>query len=479
MIASSGVVNMGVPGIASSVGDFTSARPAVESLLNYDDQGTGKSVPWLATEWKISPDYSSVTFTLRKGVKFHDGTDFNAEAVKYNLDISRLGVRAELKPVSSIDVIDPYTIRLNLSTYEPAMITSLAGSAGIIVSPTALKTMGDACATHPVGTGPFKFVSYQRDVSLKFERFEGYWQEGKPYLDGIETVFIADSLTALASFKAGEAHSIGMSVAKDAYDIMKAGKYDIIPLPSNIPCLIGDSAHLSSPFADIRVRRAIAYAIDKEMISNALGWGFFPNTNQIAPPGVWYYNPAVVGYPFNPQKAKNLLSEAGYPNGFQTKIVFSSGAANTDLFTAVQSYLSLIGIKMTLDAADRARSLQIQTGGWNNHLLGYSMPCSLGMEPGQALIGNFSSIANRITPESFYNPPDYDAKLSLAIAERDPEKSKTMFQELNRLIIDEYCMAIPLFVNSQFVVNSFNVHDLDKGKYNASQWRPEKAWLSK
>jgi peptide/nickel transport system substrate-binding protein len=473
-----GLTNLGLPGKASVVADFFTARPSIESLLNFDEKGTGLPVPWLATGWQISPDYKSVTLTLKKGVKFQDGTDFNAEAAKYCLDLTRLGVRPELKPISSIDIMDDYTIRLNLSTYDPSMIGTLAGNVGMMVSPTALKSMGDGAMTHPVGTGPYKFASYQRDVSLKFDRFDGYWG-GKPYLDGIEYNFIAEPVTSLASFKAGEAQVIGSVGPKDSSDLKATGKYNVIALPANIACLIGDSAHSDSPFSKIGVRQAIAYAINKEELAKTLGFGFYPLTNQFAPPGAWYNNPSVAGYAYNPQKAKDLLNQAGYSNGLQTKITFSTSPTAMDLYTAIQSYLQAVGINATLDPADAARNLKTQTGGWNNQLIGYTMPCSPGMDPGQALLGNFSSKATRIDPKTFYNPPDYDSAFFLATAEPDAQKRQAMFQELMKTIIDKYCMAVPLFVNTSFTISDLKVHDLDMAKYNATQWRPEKVWLSK
>jgi len=202
VIATPGILNMGIPGQSFASGDLNPARCAVECLLDLDS--SGNIIPWLATGWQFSSDLKTLTLTLRKGVKFHDGTDFNAQSVKYCLDLART-MRPDLKIVTSIDVIDDYTAKLNLSAYAPNLLIGLTGNSGKIYSPTALQTKGDANKTLPVSTGPFKAVSYQRDVSLKFEKFTDYWQKGKPYLDGIEFNFIADAVTRLVSFKAGEA----------------------------------------------------------------------------------------------------------------------------------------------------------------------------------------------------------------------------------------------------------------------------------
>lgn len=121
IITTGAAVNLGYP--TTPVPYWPYGRPCVESLVGYDEKGA--VIPWLATAWQISPDFNSITFTLRKGVRFQDGTDFNAEAAKYNLDLTRTSVLPDLKSVASVDVIDDYTIRLNLSSYSPAYLSEL------------------------------------------------------------------------------------------------------------------------------------------------------------------------------------------------------------------------------------------------------------------------------------------------------------------------------------------------------------------
>jgi peptide/nickel transport system substrate-binding protein len=471
--------SIGLPGGVDLPSDGTIGKVCVESLIALDPKGNDQPVPSLATSWQVSPDRLNITLNLRKGVKFQDGTDFNAEAAKYCLELIRSSARAELKLVKSIDIVDDYTIKLNFSSYDPYIFTSLAGVGGMMASPTALKAMGNNAMTHPVGTGPFKFVSYKTDSSIKFEKFDGYWQKGKPYLDGIEFNFIADPVTSLASFKVGEAQAISGLAAKDVSDLKATGKYNVTLSPAYVAALAGDSAHSSSPYADIRVRRAIAYAIDNQTIAKTLGFGLIPYTNQLRPPDGVGYNSAVVGYPFNVSKAKQLLAEAGYSNGFQTKITFTSNPSNLDLFTAIQSYLQEVGIKLTLDPADAARSTQVATGGWNNQMVAMSPPASKGMDPGRSLEGYISPIANRLDPKSFYRPPEYDTKFNQIRSELDPQKRLVMIQEIQKMIIDDYCLAMPIFIGESLFVQDSRVHDMDMFKYAVYDWRAENVWLSK
>lgn len=294
-------VNLGLPSAATGMDDSFSRRYCAESLVGFDNKGKLIPVPLLATGWQISPNYKTVMLTLRQGVKFHDGTDFNAAAAKFNLDmyIQAKSASPLMKSMTSVDIVDDYTIRLNLSTYQPTILTGVQGPGqSLIFSPTALKTMGDQCLTYPVGTGPFKFVSYTRDVSLEFARFDSYWQKGKPYLNGIKWLFIVDPMTSLAAFKAGDGDVLREVTAKDASALKATGKYNISMVPKTVEGLISDGAHAGSPFSDIRVRRAISYAIDNDALVKMLSYGFNSPANQLAPPSGPFYNPAVdtLGY---------------------------------------------------------------------------------------------------------------------------------------------------------------------------------------
>ena len=182
-----GILKIGMDSDARSLGDpldtwyqtHVMGRPALEVLGRYDEQGI--MTPWLAESW--DEDASAMTFTikLRKGVKFHDGTDFNAEAVKWNWQRFIDSKDEAVAAVKSIDIVDTYTIRANLSTWDNYITYNLCNYAGIMVSPTAWETNGsDWGEKNPVGTGPFQFVSWERDQSVKYKKFDGYWQKGKP-----------------------------------------------------------------------------------------------------------------------------------------------------------------------------------------------------------------------------------------------------------------------------------------------------------
>ena len=479
IITSPGVSNLGLPGPSYLPGETTLARPAAESLLNFDPKGTGGYVPQLAADYKWSSDYLHLTLTLRQGVKFQDGTDCNADAVKYNLDLYRVGWRPEIKAVTSVDIIDNYTVRLNLSAYSSSVLQGLCSLAGAIYSPTALKKLGDAAKVNPVGTGAFKFVSYQTETSLKYAKWDGYWQKGKPYLDGIEFVFIKDRVTQLVSFKAGEAQVMIGVLPKDVVEMQATGKYNFVAFPTAVMGIAGDSAHPDSIFADIRVRRAIAYAIDNEAIAKALGFGLYKAANQFFDSTGPYYNKGVVGYPYNPDKAKQLLSQAGYPNGFETKITFN--AADSDqvaMMSAVQGFLSAVGIDAKLDAADPARLMALGTGGWRNQMIYHWTPVARGVPPSTSLSHMYQK-GGTFDPKSLWIPNDYNALYEQAVAEPDPVKATALFQKCSKMVIDDYCVSIPIMQPFGQRATTKDVRDLDLRVYAMSEWLPENAWLSK
>jgi peptide/nickel transport system substrate-binding protein len=476
IIQKPGITNLGVPSVIRTQGDGVCSRPALESLVGVNEKGD--FIPQLATGWQFSSDYSALTFNLRKGVKFHDGTDFNAQAVKYCLDAFKTGKRNTLQSVTSIDVVDDYTVKLGFSQYSPSFLSSFCNDyAATMASPAALQKLGNSAMLNPVGTGPFKFVSYVADTTLKYEKFDGYWQKGKPYLDGIEINFIADASTALMSFKNGEAQIHAWATTKDASALQSSSKYNIVPLYGGVNGLIGDGAHSDSPFSNLKVRQAVSYAIDNEAIAKAIGYGFFRSANQFSTLGHYSYNPSVTGYPYNPQKAKQLLAEAGYSSGFKTTIYSRNEPDHVTVNTAVQDYLKNVGIDASMNVGTTASIQEFQTKGWQNGLILFQF--ALPPDPGAILRSNLSSTATTYTPRSVYIPDDYNSKLLQADQERDSQKRQDMFKELSKTITDQYCLAIPVYVIAGVTIYTSEIHDLDLNKYSSREWLPENVWLSK
>jgi peptide/nickel transport system substrate-binding protein len=465
-------VNLGIPSEPNSPLDIFYSNPAVEALLGLDEKGN--VIPWLATGWTIAKDGKSITFTLRKGVKFHDGTDFNAEAVKCVLDMFRNGRKADLKIISSIDIIDNYTVRLNLLEFENSILPNLTTTPGLIVAPNAIKSHDKAWAMlNPVGTGPFRMVSHERDSRLKYERFSEYWQKGKPYLDGVEFIFTADPFTAIMSLKAGEAQVINRLDTKDALELKATGKYIIDKAPAAVTGFAPDGGNPKSPFADIRVRRAVEHAINKEEISRGLFRGMFAPANQTASPGIASYNPSVKGYPYNPKKAKELLVQAGYPNGFKTKIIYRTRDPQ-DFLVTIQRYLKDIGIEAELEAVAPTYYSQITNTGWDNALVLWSLGCGIGTEPGQHFRRNFMGELYK----SIVRPDKFNAAVIKAATERDVKKRNALYKEITKMITDDYATVCPVYVADNIAARTPQVHGARISNPWLVRWSPEDAWLS-
>jgi len=450
----------------------------LETLVKFDE--TGALVPNLATSWEADAEAKTITLHLRKGVKFHDGTDFNAEAVKWNMDQFRLaGEREELDRVESIDILDDYTVRLNLSEMDALLMIHLAGHrGGMMISPTAYQTHGQEwCEKNPVGTGPFKFVSWEKDVSIKFERFDDYWQKGKPYLDAVEWLVIADPMVQLASFMAGEVDILAEVSPKDAKDVEASGKYELSMVPSDISSVLTDYANPDSIFTDIRLRRAIEYAIDKQAICDTIGYGYWEPLNQGARPGSWAYNPDVVGYPYNPDKARELLAEAGYPDGFKTQLHFLNRPADIpDSMTAVQGYLAEVGIDAELVQYDR--------GAWHVIAVKGGWPTGLANYPRGGLIGGELVLLNRFLGAdrlfaSVYREPEYRELLARAVTAPDFETQQALVWEMQKVGTDKYAMVCWHHVLKCIAAKHPQVHDDGWSETTPDQWTPEDAWIER
>ena len=326
--------------------DFLSSQHIIEPLLHTD--GKGNSVPCLAESYKVADDMKSITFSLRKGVKFHDGTDFNAEAAKWNLDNT---IASKQQPFwVSVDIIDDYTVRLNLLMWTNTIITGLDSASSWMVSPAAFEKNGaDWMRNNPVATGPFKFVSFERDVSYKAVKNPDYWMKGKPYLDAVEIVYVADPMTQKSVLQSGDVDVLQIEPAKMAADLKDLGFEEAVNVTSTF-CMLPDTAHPDSPFANKKVREAVEYALDREAIAKAFSYGFWQAAYQIPAPSTNVYDPNfALARKFNLDKAKQLMSEAGFPNGFSATLLVIPVGIDRNIAVAIQNNLAQIGITLDIN----------------------------------------------------------------------------------------------------------------------------------
>jgi len=447
----------------------------LEPLTKINNKGA--PVPFLATSWEYSPDLKSLTLMIRKGVKFHDGSDLNAETVKMNLEDRKSGFYAGgIASISSIDIIDEYTVRLNLSEFKNVLLENLANYNGLMISAKVLEKAktkkGKKWAKkNPVGTGPFKFVEFERDVILKYIRFDGYWQKGKPYLDGVETHYVKDTMTALASLRAGEVQAMWAAPADKAVELKKEG-FKIIHFSASIRSLAADTANPESILANKKVREAVEYAIDRKSIAESLGRGYWEPVNQYSSRKYNGYNPDLIGRPYNPEKAKQLLKEAGYPNGFKTQLI-SSTTTGRDVLAALQRDLMKAGIDAEILFYDLGKYRLKSLTGWKNGLLLFGANAPL--NPTQDLNSLYTTGSVRFP--SLFRPPELQKVLKEAVTVPDFKDQKSLVKKAVRMMSD-MSVVIPLWTYTDIYVTHKSVRDPGFDGGRRGQWSPGGAWLS-
>ena len=447
-------------------------KPVIESLIREDINGNYH--PWLATEWKIDQAKNTITVSLRKGVKFHDGTDLNAKAVKWCIDQA---IEAkQVKGFLSVDVVDDYTIRVNVDKYQNNYLNYLASSMCNPVSPLTFEKKGKEFAMwNPVGTGPYKFVSYERGSKLTFTRWDGYWK-GKPYLDGVEYLFIRDEMTQQAAMRASGAEKLQVLCVTSGEQaaMMKAQGFEVLTMSIGPVSLIPDSKNSDSPLSNKKVRQAISYAINREAIVKARGFGFWKVANQIPSPGQLGYVKNLELGQYDPKKAKQLLTEAGFPNGFKIKIIVMPAMVDRDAMVAVQRFLGEVGIQVELEFPDGGAYTALRwKDGWHNALMAQHTR----MLATTNITNNFYWLEITGQWPSLKRPEGLLDKLDASLKTLAPEDAK--MQELTRIAAEDV-MIIPIYYIYEMYVVQPNVRDTGYCEWSASTVNtPETTWLSK
>ncbi len=310
---------------------FYGATAIFDNLVEFKP-GTTEVQSALAKSWEISDDGLVYTFSLEEGVTFHDGTPFNADAVVFSFERQFIEDHPayELGPwkywgymdmsniVESVEAADEYTVVFSLQKPEAPFIANLAMDFAAIVSPTAVTEMGEDFAFNPVGTGPFKFVQWIKDDSIIADKNENYWRR-PAYLDRLILKVIPDATARFLALQKGEVDVIDFPSIEDLPAIEQDSALKLVQQEGlNVGYLAMNADR--KPFGDTRVRQAVNYAINKQEIIDAVYGSAGAVAKNPIPPGMWSYNDAIVDYEYNPEKARELLAQAGYADGFSTNI---------------------------------------------------------------------------------------------------------------------------------------------------------------
>jgi peptide/nickel transport system substrate-binding protein len=462
------------PNLQEGLG-LTAGMCALEQLTKID--AGGNVVPWLAEKWTIGADQKSITFSLKKDLKFHDGSVFNADAVKWNIDKMRTGKTANfMQTITSVDIIDDYTVRFNLSRWDNTLLGNMAVFAGPIISKVSYEKNGeDFSIKNPIGTGPFKFVSWTKDVKINFTKSPDYWQKGKPYLDGFEFDIIADSMVMAASFKRGEIDAIQLVDALTAKDLETTKTGNLNKFVGGGSGLCWDSKTTDSPYAKVQVRQAVEYAVDKDAICKSIGLGYWIPSYQIPREGSWAYAADAPVRKYDPIKAKQLLTEAGYPTGFKTRLLYMNTPAYNDVVVAYQSYLKAVGIDVELAPMTGPAYIDYTNKAWSNALT--------------TIFGTYSAddlnALNKWDGPGYHPwasrdiPQDYQDAISAAVSASDPAQMKTLTQKAVKLGVEKAVSAW-MYKTYQISATQKKVNNLGMpGVGGMYLWTPWDTWISK
>ncbi|MEH3087325.1 MAG: glutathione ABC transporter substrate-binding protein GsiB [Xylophilus ampelinus] len=407
-----------------------------EGLFQFDKDLKVRNV--LAESHEVSKDGLVYTFKLRQGVKFHDGTDFNAAAVKANLDrvmdpANRLLRATQFNRIAKVEAVNPQTVRITLKEPFGPFINSLAHASAAMISPAALQKYGKDIALHPVGTGPFEFVEWKQTEAIVGKKFAGYWKKGYPKIDGVSWKPVLENNTRAAMLQTGEADFAYPIPYEQVAQIKKSDKIEVVTTPSIITNFLAFNM-LQKPFDNPKVREAVGYAVNKEALAKVAFSGFAFPAQGFVPQGI-QYAVKMSPIPYNVQKAKDLLKEAGYPNGFETTLWSAyNNSTSQKVLQFVQQQLSQVGIKLQVQALEPGQRAE-QVDSWPDPKtakvrLYYTRWSSSTGEADWALRPLFATEAwaPKLNNMSFYSSPVVDGSIAKALVSVDDAEKAALYK---------------------------------------------------
>jgi len=323
-----------------------------EGLIKVDR--TGKYVPGLALKWDISTDGKVYNFQLRKGVTFHNGEPFNAAVAKWNIERGAAEGTKNAHPeffriIEKIETPDESTLKLTLKNPDSLFIVHMAEGDAVMLPMKGYENT----AAHPIGTGPFKFVAWNRGDRVEMARNERYWNPQLPYLDKVTYRFIGDASAMAAALKAGDIDIIGWLQAPElAADFVKDKRFKVLS-GSSVAENIMSTNNKVPPFDNKLVRQAMAHAIDRKAVIDLVMAGYGTPIGSHWPPVTPYYEDLTGKFPYDPKKAKELLAKAGYPNGFEATIKLPAiYAYSKRAGEVIADMLGQVGIKLKIELVE-------------------------------------------------------------------------------------------------------------------------------
>ncbi|WP_366656006.1 ABC transporter substrate-binding protein [Fodinicurvata sp. EGI_FJ10296] len=445
------------PHAVTATNDFRITVNLYDGLVRFAS-GSLEVEPALAESWEVSEDGTVYTFNLREGITFHDGTAFNAEAVKFNFDrmlnedhpyhdTGPFPLSFFFSAVQEVEVVDASTVRFHLDEPYAPLLSNLAYPTGLLVSPAAVEEYGEDYGRNPVGTGPYQFTTWEANRQVALEKNEDYW-DGEPGLEGVVFRPITDGNARVNEMLSG------------GIDLMVEVPPDLVSTFDEDPTFVVHEQagpHVwflilnmrEEPFDDVRVRQAVNYAIDKETMVNDVLQGTATVADSVVPPAfAWAYNDQLEGYPHDPDRARELLEEAGYGDGVDvTFLVTQGGSGMLDpvaMGTAIQADLAEVGINAEIESYEWNTYLGIVNPGLEGE--GHMAQMSWMTNDPDTL--PFLTLRTEAMPDNggfnsgYYSNPEVDDLLEQARRSTDQDDRAALYREVQEIVNEDAPLAI-------------------------------------
>jgi peptide/nickel transport system substrate-binding protein len=468
------------PQTGTSGGDHTYFWTMFDNLVAYDRKAVPDTKLSLAESWE-QPDQTTILFKLRQGVKFHDGTAFDGQTVKWNIERvqnpdTKSSARAQILPVQQVEVPDAATVRFKLDKPNGALLALLGDRGGGMVSRAAVEKYGKDFGRNPVGTGPFKFVEWVQDSHVTVQRNPDYWGkdasgQALPYVDRLQFKILSDPTVRMANLQSGGVHVTDVQAVDVAR--IKSGtdfQYRQFDGTSWTGLYINQAM---PPLDNINLRRALAYAVNRDTVAKNVFFGLTPTALGPITPAQWAYDSSLNAPKYDAKKAKDFLAAGGMPNGFRVKTISYPTPANTQMAELLQAQLNEVGIKLDIEMQDVATANDTMWVSRTSPM--YLAGFSIRSDPDGMVSEAYHS-------QGFYNAghlpnPDLDALIDKARSSYDLQERKKVYTTIQDTIAND--------VHTVFLVYAVGSAALAKKVQNSEtlfggegKWRYKELWLS-
>lgn len=469
--------------LGRSGGDTYYWRQIFDQLVDVDPQLQPRPKTSLATSWEIATGPHSITFHLREGVTFHDGTPFNAEAVKFNieriLDPATMATpRASFTVIDSVDVLDELTVRFNLKRPWGAGLNMLADRGGVMSSPTAVAALGADYGWNPSGTGPFVVNKVITGTLVHMVRNENYWGTDDagnplPYLDEVTIRVIRDQTVLASALRTGEI-DLAYLPYKDVSAFERDDRFQIEVMPGGSIAVVLVFNIDKPPLDNVNLRRAVSYAVNPEVINKAI----FFNRVSVAdsgmwPTGAWAHDPDVERPYYDPGKARAFLRAGGKPEGFEFTAITWNSPVLVPTAEIVRAMLKKIGVTMNIDVLNTGSATE-------NFFHGRLYPLYITSWSRYPEPDWLASLAYK--SDGYYNAgnlerPDVDELVERGASLYELAARKAVYQELNAIVLDE-AWYVPLLYGVNYAAAPHKVRNLERLMGSDGKMNLRRIWLS-